>query len=42
MITGNEGRRHRQYAEALGVDGYLTKPFRMDRLREVTEQVLAD
>ena len=42
MITGNEGRRHRQYAEALGVDGYLTKPFRMDRLREVTEKLLSD
>jgi len=42
MITGNEGRRHRQYAENLGVDGYITKPFRMDRLREVTEKLLAD
>ena len=42
MITGNEGRRHRQYAETLGVDEYMTKPFRMDRLREVTEKLLAD
>jgi DNA-binding response OmpR family regulator len=42
MITGNEGRRHRQYAEALGVDEYMTKPFRMDRLREVTEKLLSD
>ena len=42
MITGNEGRRHRQYAETLGVDEYITKPFRMDRLREVTEKLLAD
>ncbi len=42
MITGNEGRRHRQYAETLGVDGYITKPFRMDRLREVTEKLLCD
>jgi DNA-binding response OmpR family regulator len=42
MITGNEGRRHRQYAEALGVDEYLTKPFRMDRLREATEKLLSD
>jgi len=41
MITGNEGRRHRQYAEALGVNEYLTKPFRMDRLLEVTEKLLA-
>jgi DNA-binding response OmpR family regulator len=41
MITGNEGRRHRQYAEALGVDAYLNKPFRMERLLEVTEKLLA-
>lgn len=40
MITGNEGRRHRQYAEALGVDEYLDKPFRMERLMEVTEKLL--
>ena len=42
MITGNAGRRHRQYAETLGVDEYITKPFRMDRLREVTEKLLSD
>ncbi len=42
MITGNEGRRHRQYAEALGVDEYLNKPFRMERLLEVTQKLLAD
>ncbi|MBU0640975.1 MAG: response regulator [Planctomycetes bacterium] len=41
MITGNAGRRHRQYAEALGVDQYLAKPFRMERLLEVTEELLA-
>lgn len=42
MITGNEGRRHRQYADALGVDGYLNKPFRMERLLELTEKLLGD
>ncbi len=41
MITGNQGQRHRQYAEALGVNGYLNKPFRMDRLLEIVEKVLA-
>ena len=41
MITGNEGRRHRQYAEALGVNEYLTKPFRMERLIEVTAKLLS-
>jgi DNA-binding response OmpR family regulator len=42
MITGNEGKRHRQYAEALGVDGYLTKPFRMERLMELVEKLLGN
>lgn len=42
MITGNQGRRHRQYAEALGVDEYLNKPFRMERLLELTEELVAD
>jgi len=42
MITGNQGRRHRQYAEALGVDEYFNKPFRMERLVEVTEKLLAE
>jgi CheY-like chemotaxis protein len=41
MITGNQGQRHRQYAEALGVNGYLNKPFRMERLLEIVEKVLA-
>lgn len=42
MITGNQGRRHRQYAEALGVDEYFNKPFRMERLVQATEKLLAD
>jgi two-component system OmpR family response regulator len=41
MITGNQGQRHRQYAEALGVHGYLNKPFRMDRLLEIIEKLMA-
>jgi DNA-binding response OmpR family regulator len=32
MITANEGARHRAYAEQLGVDDYLCKPFDMERL----------
>jgi DNA-binding response OmpR family regulator len=32
MITGNEGGRHRAYAESLGVDDYIRKPFDMERL----------
>jgi DNA-binding response OmpR family regulator len=34
MITANEGARHRAYAEMLGVDDYLRKPFTMDQLLE--------
>ena len=34
MITANEGSRHRAYAEALGADDYIRKPFAMDRLLE--------
>ena len=41
MITGNEGKRHQSYAESLGVDGYLNKPFRMDRLLETIHRLLA-
>lgn len=41
MITGNQGKRHKQYAESLGVDDYLNKPFRMERLMEMTEKLLA-
>jgi DNA-binding response OmpR family regulator len=34
MVTGNEGNRHQQYAELLGVDEYIRKPFPMVRLVE--------
>ncbi|HVJ79443.1 MAG TPA: response regulator [Planctomycetia bacterium] len=34
MITANEGSRHRAYAELLGVNAYLRKPFAMERLVE--------
>ncbi|UCE59644.1 MAG: response regulator [Phycisphaerales bacterium] len=42
MITGNEGKRHQVWAESLGVDGYLNKPFRMERLIESMEKLLAN
>ena len=32
MVTGNEGERHKSYAEMLGVDDYIRKPFAMERL----------
>lgn len=40
MITGNLGSRHKTYAESLGVDDYLNKPFRMDRLLNSIEKIL--
>jgi DNA-binding response OmpR family regulator len=39
MITGNEGSRHRAYAELLGVDDYIRKPFSFDRLLESVERL---
>ena len=32
MVTANEGKRHQEYAENLGVDAYLLKPVRLERL----------
>src|SRR4051794_40216799 len=32
MITANEGARHRPYAEMLGADDSLRKPFAVDKL----------
>ena len=40
MITANEGNRHKQYAETLGVDEYIQKPFPMDRLLGSVERLL--
>jgi DNA-binding response OmpR family regulator len=41
MITANEGSRHKAYAEMLGVDDYIRKPFAMDRLLESVERLLS-
>ena len=41
MITANEGSRHKTYAEMLGVDDYIRKPFAMARLVESVERLLA-
>jgi DNA-binding response OmpR family regulator len=42
MITANEGGRHKAYAEMLGVDDYLRKPFAMDALLDSVSRVLAE
>jgi DNA-binding response OmpR family regulator len=41
MITANEGSRHKAYAEMLGVDDYIRKPFAMDRLIDSVDRLLA-
>jgi DNA-binding response OmpR family regulator len=40
MITGNLGTRHKDYAKTQGVDDYINKPFRMDRLLTSIEKHL--
>jgi len=40
MITANEGSRHKAYAEMLGVDDYIRKPFAMDRLLASVRRLL--
>lgn len=40
MITANEGARHKAYAESLGVDDYIRKPFAMDRLLDSVDRLL--
>ena len=42
MITANEGSRHKAYAEMLGVDDYVRKPFPMDRLIQSVQRLLGD
>ena len=41
MITANTGKRHQAWAESLGADGYINKPFRMERLIQSAEALLA-
>jgi DNA-binding response OmpR family regulator len=40
MITGNQGARHKMYAESLGVSDYIIKPVKMDRLVSTAEKLL--
>ncbi len=41
MITANPGSRHKVYAETLGVDLYLNKPFRMTKLIDSARELLS-
>lgn len=40
MITANPGQRHKMYAQTLGVDTYLNKPFRMEKLINSAKELL--
>ena len=40
IITGNEGTRHREYAEMLGVSDYIHKPFTVNRLLSSINDIL--
>ena len=39
MITGNQGARHKMYAESLGVSEYFTKPVKLDKLIATAERL---
>lgn len=40
MVTANEGRRHEAFARNLGVDEYLLKPLRMEKLMATAYSLL--
>ena len=40
MITGNQGARHKMYAESLGVSDYFNKPVKLDKLIATAEKLL--
>jgi DNA-binding response OmpR family regulator len=42
MLTGNDGLRHQQYAEARGVNDYFHKPASLEKLLARSEQLLRD
>ncbi len=39
MITGNQGGRHKMFAESLGVSEYFHKPVKMDKLLATAERL---
>ncbi len=41
MVTGNQGGRHKMYAESLGVSEYFNKPVKLDKLIASAEKLLA-
>lgn len=41
MVTANEGKRHKAYAESLGVDRYLFKPVPLETLLDAAAELLS-
>lgn len=41
MITANEGKRYQECAEVFGAEDFINKPFKMGRLKESVENLLA-
>ena len=41
MITGNQGGRHKTFAESLGVSEYFHKPVKLEKLISSAERLLA-
>lgn len=41
MITGNQGGRHKMFAETLGVNEYFNKPVKLDKLIASAEKLLS-
>lgn len=42
MVTANQGRRHQQFAQSLGVEAYLVKPVPLGRLLDVAVSLVAN
>jgi DNA-binding response OmpR family regulator len=40
MITGNQGSRHKMFADTYGVNEYFQKPVKMDKLVTTAERLL--
>lgn len=41
MVTGNQGTRHKMYAETLGANEYFIKPVKLDKLIATAEKLLS-
>jgi DNA-binding response OmpR family regulator len=42
MVTANEGKRHQEYAEAIGVDAYMIKPVPLASLVNQAAELIAE